>query len=99
MPHGLEPSHEHFALAVLVSQNKYFEPFPKKIFELLDDEGTAILRYVLDQCSEKTRSFSMADAGTIHPDDQDFILYLMKPDLRDRPSAIETLTHSWLKDV
>lgn len=99
MPHGLEPSHEHFALAVLVSQNKYFGSFPKKKFELLDDEGTAILRYVLDQCSEKTRLFSMADAETIHPDDQDFILHLMKPDLRDRPSAIEALTHPWLKGV
>jgi len=54
VPHGLEPSHEHFALAVLVSQNKYFGPFPEKFFELLDDEGAAILRYVLDQCSEKT---------------------------------------------
>lgn len=36
----------------------------------------------------------MADAGTIPSDDQDFILYLMKSDLRDRPSAIEALTHS-----
>jgi len=41
----------------------------------------------------------MADAGTIHPDDQDFILYLMKPDPRDRPSATEALTHPWLKGV
>ncbi len=54
MPHDLEPSDEHFALAVLILQNKYFEPFSKKFFELLDDENTAILRYVLDQCSEKT---------------------------------------------
>jgi len=54
VPHDLEPSHEHFALAVLISQNKYFESFSKKFFELLDDESTIILRYVLNQCSEKT---------------------------------------------
>ncbi len=54
MPHGLEPSDEHFALAVLVLQNQYFGPFPEKFFELLDDEGAAILRYVLNQCGEKT---------------------------------------------
>ncbi len=99
MPHGLEPGDEHFALAVLVLQNKYFGPFPEKFFQLLDDEGAAILRYVLDQCGEETQLFPMADSEKIDPDDKDFICYLMKPDPRDRPSAIEALMHPWLKSV
>ena len=99
MPHGLEPRDEHFALAVLVLQNKYFGPFPEKFFQLLDDEGAAILRYVLDQCGEETQLFSMVDSEKIDPDDKDFICYLMKPDPRDRPSAIQALMHPWLKSV
>ena len=99
MPHGLEPRDEHFALAVLVLQNKYFGPFPEKFFQLLDDEGAAILRYVLDKCGEETQLFSMADSEKIDSDDKDFICYLMKPDPRDRPSATQALMHSWLKSV
>jgi hypothetical protein len=54
VPHDLESSDEHFALAVLVLQNQYFESFSEKFFELLDDEGAIILRYILTQCDEKT---------------------------------------------
>jgi len=58
VPHGLEPGDELFALAVLILQNKYFGPFPKKFFQLLDDEGAAVLRNVLGQCGEETQSFA-----------------------------------------
>ena len=43
VPNGLEPSDEHFALAVLMPQNKYFGPFPENPFQLLDDEGLQFL--------------------------------------------------------
>ena len=39
------------------------------------------------------------DLGTLTPDDKDFILYLMRPDPRDRPSAIDALMQPWLKSV
>lgn len=84
---------------MLVLQNKYFGPFPEKFFELLDNEGNAILRYVLDHCGEETGLFAITDAANIHPDDKDFILYLMKPDPRDRPTASEALMHPWLQGV
>ena len=99
MPHVLEPEDEQFALAVLVLQNKYFGPFPEKFFQLLDDESATILRYVSDQCVEETQLFSIADPQMIDPEDKDFISYLMKSDPRDRPSAMEALTHPWLKGV
>lgn len=73
MPHGLEPGNEQFALAVLVLQNKYFGQFPEKFFQFLDDEGAAILRYILDQCGEETQVLSMAGAEKIDPDDKDLI--------------------------
>lgn len=84
---------------MLILHNKYFGPFPGKFFELLKDydESTAILRYVLDQCGIEAGSFSRVDAGILHPDDRDFILYLMKPDPRDRPPAAEALMHPWLR--
>ena len=97
MPNGLEPSDEHFALAVLMLQNKYFGPFPEKLFQLLDDEGVAVLRYVLKECGEQTDLFSKT--ASINAEDKDFICYLMKPDPRDRPSASEALLHEWLKEV
>ena len=97
VPNGLEPSDEGFALAVLMLQNKYFGPFPEKIFQLLDDEGVAVLRYVLEECGEQTDLFSKA--APIDAEDKDFIRYLMKPDPRDRPSASEALSHEWLKGV
>jgi serine/threonine protein kinase len=99
VPDGLDPEDERFALPVLVLQNKYFGPFPEMFFELLDDEGAAVLRYVQDQCGEETQVFSKADSGKIDPGDKDFICYLMKPDPRDRPTAIEALRHPWLEDV
>ena len=97
VPNGLEPSDERFALAVLMLQNKYFGPFPEKFFQLLDDEGVAVLRYVLKECGEQTDLFSKE--APIDAEDKDFICYLMKPDPRDRPSASEALSHEWLKEV
>ena len=99
MPHGLEPGDELFALAVLVLQNKYFGPFPEKFFQLPDDEGAAVLRYVVNQCGGETLSFAKIDPRTINSEDKEFILYLMKPDPRDRPSAIDALMHPWLNGV
>jgi len=99
VPDGLEPEDEHFALAVLILQNKYFGPFPAKFSQLLDVEGRAVLSYVQNQCGDETESFAKADPGTIDPDDKDFILYLMRPDPRDRPSAIDALMHPWLTGV
>lgn len=99
VPHVLEPGDELFSLAVLVLQNKYFGPFPEKFFQLLDDEGAAVLRYVLGQCGEETQLFAKTDPGTINSEDKEFILYLMKPDPRDRPSATEVLMHPWLNGV
>lgn len=84
---------------MLILQNKYFGPFSKKFFQLLDDEGAAILRYVLDLCGEETQLFSTSDPENIDPDDKGFICYLMKPDPRDRPSAAEALMHPWLNGV
>ena len=97
MPNGLEPSDEHFALAVLMLQNKYFRPFPEKLFQLLDNEGVAVLRYVLKECGEQTDLFSKT--VSINDEDKDFFYYLMKPDHRDRPSASEALSYNWLKKV
>jgi casein kinase II subunit alpha len=97
VPNGLEPDDEHFALAVLMLQNKYFGPFPGNFFQLLDDEGAAVLRYVLKECGEQTDLFSKA--APLDVEDKDFICYLMKPDPRDRPSASEALSHEWLKEV
>ena len=57
MPPGLEPADEHFALAVLVLQHKYFRPFAQKLFQLLDDKGAAILRYILGQCGKEAEVF------------------------------------------
>ena len=99
VPHGLEPGDEHFALAVLILQNRYFGPFPEKFFQLLDDEGAAVLRYAINQCGEETHSFAKIDPRTINSEDKEFILYLMKPDPRDRPSAIDALMHPWLNGV
>ena len=99
MPDEIQPEDEHFALAVLMLQNKYFGPFPAKFFQLLDDEGRAVLSYVQEQCGDDTDSFVRFDPGTMDSDDKDFILYLMKPDPRDRPSAIDALMHPWLNDV
>ncbi len=84
---------------MLVLQHKYFGPFPEKVYELLDDEGAAILRYVIDQCGEETQLVSTADPEKIDPADKDFICHLMKPDPRDRSSATEALMHPWLEDV
>jgi serine/threonine protein kinase len=99
VPCGLEPANELFALAILILQNKYFGPFPEAFFRLLDNEGAAVLRYALDQSGEETQLFSKADSGTIDPKDKEFICYLMRPDPRDRPSAIEALKHPWLEGV
>ena len=99
MPPDLEPEDENFALAILILHAKYFGPFPDMFFELLDDEGVAILHFVADQCGEETQVYAKAGSGKIDPDDKDFICYLMKPDPRDRPSAKEALTHPWLKNV
>ncbi|KAL9123864.1 MAG: hypothetical protein Q9217_006747, partial [Psora testacea] len=99
VPHGLEPGDEHFALAVLVLQNRYFGPFPKKFFQLLNDEGAAVLRYAVNQCGEKTLSFTKINPRTINSEDKEFILYLMKPDPRDRPSATDALMHPWLNGI
>ena len=99
MPDGIEPEDELFALAVLMLQNKYFGPFPEKFFQLLDNESQTILSYVQEQCGDETEAFIKADPGTIDSDDKDFIFYLMKPDPRDRPSAIDALVHPWLIGV
>ena len=99
VPHGLEPEDEFFALAVLILQNKYFGPFPKKFFQLLDGEGAAVLKYAIDQCGEETQLFAKSNPQIIHPEDKDFVCYLMQPDPRDRPSATDALMHPWLDGV
>ena len=96
MPNGLEPKDEHYALAVLILQNKYFGSFPADFFQLLDDEGKVVLSYVQDHCGDETESFLKAP---LNSDDKDFILYLVKPDPRDRPSAIDALTYPWFDRV
>ena len=98
-PQGIEPKDENFALAVFIVQVRFFGPFPEKIFELLDDEAAAMLRYVIDQCREEKQLFSTLGPENIDPVDKEFICYLMKPDPRDRPSAKEALMHPWLKEV
>lgn len=99
VPHGLESGDELFRLAVLILQIKYFGPCPETFFQLLDDDGAAVLRFVLGQCGEETQSFAKTDPGTINSEDKEFILYLMKPDPRDRPSATDALMHPWLNGV
>lgn len=99
MPHGLDPKDELFCLAILILQNKYFGPLPAKFFQLLDNEGVAILRYAVSRCGEKTQLFSKAGPEMIDPDDKEFICYLMKADPRDRPSTAEALMHPWLRGV
>ncbi len=84
---------------MLILQNKFFGPFPKKFFQLLDDEAAACLRLAFDQCGEETQLFAKADPTMINSEDQEFIVYLMKPDPRDRPSATDALMHSWLNGV
>ena len=60
---------------------------------LLDDEGAAILRYVLEERGEQTNLSSKASSENIDSEDKDFIYYLMKPDPRDQPSASNALMH------
>jgi serine/threonine protein kinase len=99
VPSGVEPGDERFSFLVLMLQNKYFGPFPEKFFQLLDDEGAEVLRYVSNECGRDTDLFSKAGPETISPEDKDFICYLLRPDPRDRPSPSEALTHPWLKGV
>lgn len=58
-------------------------------------KGMAILRYVLsDLCGEESGLFFAVDARIeILLGHQGFVLYLRKPDPRDRPSAADALTH------
>ncbi|KAI9845009.1 MAG: hypothetical protein M1837_005153 [Sclerophora amabilis] len=99
VPRDVEPGDERFPFLVLMLQTKYFGPFPEKFFQLLDDEGAAVLRYVLNECDGETEIFSKAGPEKISREDKDFICYLMRPDPRDRPSSIEALRHPWLEDV
>ena len=99
MPIGVEPTDERFPFLVLMIQNRYFGPFPKKFFQLLDDEGAEVLRYVSSEGGENRNLFSKAGPEKLRPEDKDFICYLMRPDPRDRPSSNEALAHPWLKDV
>ena len=99
MPSGVEPGDERFPFLVLMIQNRYFGPFPKKFFQLLDDGGAEVLRYVSNECGGDTDLFSKAGPEKISSEDKDFICYLMRPDPRDRPSSNEALTHPWLKDM
>ena len=99
MPDGIEPEDERFALTVITLQNKYFGPFPEKFFQLVDDEGRAVLSYVQELCGDETGAFVKADPGMTDSDDTEFILYLMQPDPRDRPSAIDALKHPWLNGI
>lgn len=80
-------------------QYKYLGPFPEKFLELLDEEATAIMKFVVEQCGEEKGILSKAGPEKIDPEDRDFICYLMKPDPRDRPLAAEALAHTWLKAV
>lgn len=99
MPGGVEPNDERFPFLVLMLQNKYFGPFPEKFFQLLDDEGAEVLRYVSNEGGGDRDLFSKAGPDKINPEDKDFICFLMRPDPRDRPSSSEALTHPWLKEV
>ena len=99
VPSGVEPGDERFPFLVLMMQIRYFGPLPKKFFQLLDDEGVEVLRYVSNECGGDTGLFSKAGPEKISLEDKDFICYLMRPDPRDRPSSNEALTHPWLKDV
>ncbi len=99
VPNDVGPGDEGFPFLVLMLQNKYFGPFPEKFYQLLDDEGAEVLRYVSNECNGDTGLFSKASPEKIRPEDKDFICYLMRPDPRDRPSSDEALTHPWFKDV
>lgn len=69
------------------------------MFQLLDPEAAAVLKLAIDQCGEETKLFAQADPTMINSEDRDFIVYLMKPDPRDRPSATDALMHPWLNGV
>lgn len=99
MPTGVEPGDERFPFLILMLQIKYFGPFPKKFFQLLDEDGAKVLKYLSNECGGDIDVFSKAGPEHISSEDKDFICYLMRPDPRDRPSSNEALTHRWLNDV
>ncbi|KAL8738384.1 MAG: hypothetical protein Q9181_000806 [Wetmoreana brouardii] len=98
-PNILKPEDEEFPLAVVALQHKFFGPYPEKFLKLLDQEATMLFNFIIDRYGNETQDFLEMHPSWIDQDAKDFISYLMKPDPRDRPSAIEALTHPWLKDV
>jgi len=48
---------------------------------------------------KETEVLLKADPGTINPDVKDFKLYFVKPNPRDRSSAIDALIYLWLNGI
>lgn len=95
-PKTVEYGHEEYNLEVMMSQFRYFGPFPAKVSEIMDDETIQSVLYLMELNPPETLTqFTRVTTREVAKEDKDFICKMMQMDWRDRPTAKELLEDAW----
>lgn len=95
----MSPDDEDYPLNVLIQQARIFGPFPPTYEEIADEESLDVLTFVHNHIRENElyKPFELANDKELTVQDKEFILKIMKPDPRDRPTAKQLLTDKWFE--
>ncbi|KAL5047245.1 kinase-like domain-containing protein [Aspergillus fruticulosus] len=81
---------------ILWRQCEFFGLFPLTYHKICPQEKLDVLAYIIQSISpERRKLFSRISEQDISKEDKEFVLKVMKLDLRDRPSTAELLQDKW----
>lgn len=84
---------------ILRRQMKCFGPFPGQFIDLVPDVYKEYYLDLEESIGFYPNRWPGPLASFLSPEEEEFVRLLLKPDPRDRPSAIEAIHHPWLKEI
>ncbi|KAK1767525.1 kinase-like domain-containing protein [Phialemonium atrogriseum] len=95
-PKNAHHGNKNYNVEVVMSQYRYFGPFPPKYREIANKETLMSISYIMNLIPpEAMMPFRFVTELEVSKEDKEFILKIMKMDWRDRPTAKELLQDEW----
>jgi serine/threonine protein kinase len=80
-------------------QFQFFGPFPPNYHEIVDRDTIEVVLWFMEKFSNDDMIyFQRITEKQISKEDNEFICWIMKLDLRQRPTVRQILEHEWFKD-
>lgn len=84
---------------ILRRQMKCFGPFPDHFIDVVPELYKEYYLDLEESIGFYPNYWPGPLASFLSPEEEEFVRLLLKPDPRDRPSAIEAIHHPWLREV